>query len=100
VNGMVGENRRNSQSALVFLALVTLTAIELTVIQLDAGRAARITALVGLAIAKVAALLFLFMDLRSAPRAIKLVAAVPLLLAPAVAIVLMMDAVYRVAGGH
>jgi caa(3)-type oxidase subunit IV len=97
VNTMAADDR-HSQYVLVFLVLVTLTALEITVIGFEIGRAARITALVGLAMAKVAALLLFFMHLRSASRSFKLVAAVPLVLAPLVAIVLMMDAVYRAAG--
>jgi caa(3)-type oxidase subunit IV len=96
---MDGDNR-NSQYVLVFLALVTLTAIEITVIRFEISRAARITALAGLAMMKVGALSGYFMDLRSASRGFKLAAAVPLLLAPIVAVVLMMEAVHRVAGAR
>ena len=96
---MEGGNR-NSQVVQVFLALVTLTALEITVIRFEISRAARITALVGLAMAKVGALLVYFLDLRSASRGFKLAAAVPLLLAPIVAVVLMIDAVHRAGGGR
>ena len=91
---------RDSQQILVFLGLVTLTALEITVIGFEIGRAARITALVGLAMAKGATLLLFFMHLRSASRALKLVAAVPLVLAPSFAVVLMVDAVYRATAGR
>ena len=91
---------RNSQYVLVFLVLVTLTAMEVSLIRLDLARAVRITALVGVAMAKAGALLLFFMHLRSESRALKLVASLPLVVAPAFAIVLMLDAVYRVAGGR
>jgi caa(3)-type oxidase subunit IV len=91
---------RNSQYVLVFLVLVTLTAIEVSLIRLDLARAVRVTALVGLAMAKGGALLLFFMHLRSESRALKLMASLPLVVAPALAIVLMLDAVYRVAGGR
>jgi caa(3)-type oxidase subunit IV len=80
-----------------FLVLVLLTALELGVIRLQAGHAARVTALCGLAMAKAALLLWVFMDLRERPRLVKVLALGPLLLAPGFTIVLMLDAVYRVA---
>lgn len=78
-----------------FLALVALTALELGVIGLEVDRAARIAALCGLAMAKAATLLLFFMHLRTESRALKLIAATPMVLAPAFAIVLMADAVFR-----
>jgi caa(3)-type oxidase subunit IV len=84
---------------IVFLALVTLTFMELSVVKLDVERAARIAALSGLAIAKAAAVLLFFMHLRSESRALKLIAVTPIVLAPVFAIILMMDAVFRVRGG-
>jgi caa(3)-type oxidase subunit IV len=99
VNDVAGGDR-NSHYVLVFLVLVTLTAMEVSLIGMDLTRAVRITALAGLAMAKGGALLLFFMHLRSESPALKLVAALPLVVAPAFAIVLMLDAVYRVAGGH
>ncbi len=79
-----------------FVVLLILTALELGVIRrLDVERAARITALVGLAMAKVALLLWVFMDLRGQPRVVKALALGPLLFAPGFTIVLMLDAVHR-----
>jgi len=77
------------------LVLVTLTALELAVIRLEIDHAARVTALCGLAMAKAATLLWVFMDLRAHSRLIKVLALSPLLLAPGFTIVLMLDVVYR-----
>jgi caa(3)-type oxidase subunit IV len=87
-----------SQHIMVFLVLVTVTTLEVSVSQLAFARAVRITALAGLVIAKVAAVMLFFMRLRSESRALRLTAAVPLVLAPAFAVVLMLDAIYRVVG--
>jgi len=79
-----------------FFVLVALTALELGVIRRpDVEHAARITALCGLAMAKVALLLWVFMDLRAQPRVVKVLALSPLLFAPGFTIVLMLDTVHR-----
>ena len=83
-----------------FLVLVMLTALELGVIRLAVEHAARVTALCGLAMAKAALLLWVFMDLRERPRLVKVLALGPLLLAPGFTIVLMLDAVYRLAAAR
>jgi caa(3)-type oxidase subunit IV len=95
VNGTSHSHDGPRPHLLVFAALVAMTALELGVLRLDVGRAARVTALCGLAMAKAAALLLFFMDLRAASRALRLTAALPLVIAPAFAIVLMIDAVFR-----
>jgi caa(3)-type oxidase subunit IV len=92
--------RRRSRYVGAFLVLVALTALELTTIRLDVERAARITALVGLAMGKAAILLWLFMDLRTQSRMVRVLALSPLVLAPGFTIVLMLDAVYRIAGAR
>ena len=79
-----------------FLVLLILTALELGVIRLEVEHAARITALCGLAMAKAALLLWVFMDLRERPRLVKVLMLAPLLFAPGLTIVLMLDAVHRV----
>jgi len=80
-----------------FFVLLILTALELGVIRrLDVERAARITALVGLAMAKAALLVWVFMDLRAQPRVVKALALAPLFFAPGFTIVLMLDVVYQV----
>jgi caa(3)-type oxidase subunit IV len=86
---------------LVFLALAAITALELAVAGQHggAGQAARVTALVGLAMAKVTLILFFFMRLRLESRALQLVALVPVVVPPLFAVVLMLDAVFRVRGG-
>ena len=85
---------------LAFVALVLLTLLELGVVQLSGARAARVTALAGLAMAKVATLLLVFMHLRHEARALRLIAALPIVLAPGFAVALMLDAVFRVTGGR
>lgn len=82
------------------LVLVTLTALELGVIRLEIDHAARVTALCGLAMAKAAVLLWVFMDLRARPRFIQVLALSPLLLAPGFTIVLMLDVVHRSFGAR
>jgi heme/copper-type cytochrome/quinol oxidase subunit 4 len=78
-----------------FAGLVALTALELVVIRLPVERAARITALSGLAITKVAILLLVFMRLPREPRALRLGLLLPFLLAPAFVVVLMLEAAFR-----
>jgi heme/copper-type cytochrome/quinol oxidase subunit 4 len=92
--------RRGLRYVLPFLVLVALTALELGAIRFNIERAARVTALAGLAMAKAAVLLFVFMDLRSEARALKLLALVPMVLAPVLTVVLMLDAVFRVRAGR
>jgi caa(3)-type oxidase subunit IV len=92
--------RRRAGYVGAFLVLVTLTALELTAIRLDVERAARITALVGLAMAKAAILLWVFMDLRTQSRMLRVLALSPLVLAPGFTIILMLDAVHSVARGR
>jgi caa(3)-type oxidase subunit IV len=86
------------QHLVTFAALVALTALELGAARLGIDRAARIAALSGLAMAKAATLLLFFMHLRAESRALKLMAVIPLVVAPPFAIVLMLDAVFRVRG--
>jgi cytochrome c oxidase subunit IV len=82
-----------------FASLVALTALELGVFHLSGDRAARVTALAGLAMTKAAVVLAIFMDLRTSPRALKLAALLPLLLAPGFAVVLMLEAAFRARQG-
>jgi len=90
--------RQSWSDAVVYLVLVTFTAMEISLVGLDVERALRIMALVGLAIGKAGALLIFFMRLRFESATLRFVAAVPIALAPAFAIVLMLDAVYRAVG--
>lgn len=91
--GSRGTSTLRASSA--FAALVAITALELAVVQLPIERAARITALVGLGVTKVATVLMLFMNLRGEPRGLRLGMLLPLLLAPGFAVVLMLDAAFR-----
>jgi caa(3)-type oxidase subunit IV len=92
--------RQTWSDAVVYLVLVTFTAMELSLVHAGTDRALRVMALVGLAMAKGGAVLIYFMRLRSESALLRFVAAVPLVLAPAFAVVLMLDAVYRVAGAR
>jgi heme/copper-type cytochrome/quinol oxidase subunit 4 len=78
----------------VFLALVALTAAELLVATAGGERAARITALAGLLMAKVALVLTFFMRARASRRAARL-ALVALVAAAGFAVVLMLEAASR-----
>jgi len=78
-----------------FIALVALASCELWVIGLTAGRAARITALAGLLMAKVGLVLAFFMRGRANRRASWLVLTA-IGLATGAAVVLMLDTVFRV----
>jgi caa(3)-type oxidase subunit IV len=85
----------------LFLALVLLTTLELGIAtRLDAERAIRITALCGLAIAKGTLLLWWVMHLGRQPLRLRLVVLTPLVFSAGLAVVLMLDAVVRLAGGR
>jgi heme/copper-type cytochrome/quinol oxidase subunit 4 len=88
------------QQVLVFLALAALTGLELAVAHAGAATAARATALVGLAMAKVTLVLLFFMRLRLESLALRLAALVPLVVSPPLAVVLMLDAMFRMRGGR
>jgi hypothetical protein len=78
-----------------FGALIAMTAGELLIAGMSAGRAARITALAGLLIAKVALVLSFFMQARASRRAAAAVV-VSIGFAAAAAVVLMLETVFRV----
>jgi cytochrome c oxidase subunit IV len=79
----------------VFALLVALTACELLVPGMDAGRAARITALAGLLLAKVGLVLSFFMRARASRRAARLTL-LAVGVAAGAAVVLMLETVFRV----
>ena len=82
----------------VFLALVALTAAELGLVYVPGiARSALIAGLVLLAVAKAALVLFFFMHLAGERRALKLTVLLPFLLPALFALVLMGDAVWRLA---
>jgi cytochrome c oxidase subunit IV len=78
------------------LALLALTALEVGVVDLPVDRSARITALVGLSMTKLLLVLTTFMRLRREPGILRFAVIAPLLLAPAFAVALMLDVVFRV----
>jgi heme/copper-type cytochrome/quinol oxidase subunit 4 len=84
------------RQVLAFALLLGLTALEVVVAGLEVDRAARVTALVGLATTKVGVVLRFFMGVGREPRVLRLAAYAPLLLAPIVAVALLLDAVVRV----
>jgi heme/copper-type cytochrome/quinol oxidase subunit 4 len=87
--------RGSERYLMTFAVLLAFTALELAVVHLEVGRAARITALAGLAISKVALVLWLFMGLREEPRELRATALLPFLVAPAFAVVLMLETAFR-----
>jgi uncharacterized membrane protein affecting hemolysin expression len=78
----------------LFLLLAALTAAELWVSGMEAGRAARITALSGLLIAKVGFVISWVMRARASRPAARLAMAA-IALAAGAAVVLMLDVVFR-----
>jgi hypothetical protein len=79
----------------VFVLLAALTACELGVAGMDAGRAALITALAGLLMAKVGMVLSFFMRRRASRRAARLTL-LAIGMAAGAAVVLMLETVFRV----
>ena len=88
-------SRESLRYLTAFAAMVTITTLELVVIQLPVERAARITALCGLAATKAAVVLMAFMNLRGEARGLRLGVLAPMLLAPGFAVVLMLEAAFR-----
>jgi cytochrome c oxidase subunit IV len=76
--------------------LLALTALEVGVVGLPIDRAARITALVGLAMTKALVMLAAFMRIGRESRILRFALLVPLVLAPGFAVALMLDAAFRV----
>jgi caa(3)-type oxidase subunit IV len=90
--------RQSWSDVMVYLVLVTFTAMEISLVHLDVERALRIMALAALAMGKGGALLLFFMRLRAESATLRFIAAVPIAIAPLFAVVLMLDAVYRLVG--
>jgi cytochrome c oxidase subunit IV len=78
------------------LGLLALTALEVGVVGLPVDRAARITALVGLAMTKALLVLASFMRMGRESRILRLALLAPLVLAPGFAVALMLDTIFRV----
>jgi hypothetical protein len=79
-----------------FVALIGLTALELVVVGLGMERAARITALAGLLMAKVGLVLFFLMRARENRRGARLLLTA-IAFGAGVAVVLILETAYRVA---
>jgi hypothetical protein len=79
-----------------FAALMGLTALELIVVGLGMGRAARITTLAGLLMAKVGLVLFALMRARQSRRSARLLLTA-IAFGAGVGVVLMLETAYRVA---
>ncbi len=87
---------RTGRLLFALVALLALTALEVGVVGLPIDRAARITALVGLAMTKALVMLAAFMRIGRESRILRLALLVPLVLAPGFAVALMLDAAFRV----
>jgi hypothetical protein len=87
---------RPRRLAAALLGLLALTVLELTIVGLPVDRAARITALVGLAMTKALVVLTAFMRIGRESRLLRAAVLVPLVLVPGFAVALMLDAVFRV----
>ncbi len=85
-----------SEHALVFLALVVLTGLELTVAKVPGvGHRALVSALVVLAVSKAALIGLFFMHLKYETRSLKLTVLLPLLAPALYAVALIADATWR-----
>jgi heme/copper-type cytochrome/quinol oxidase subunit 4 len=94
----VGNERPVWRYLASLLVLLALTACELAVARLSgvpATRAARVTALAGLAMLKATVVLAFFMELKGAGRGLKRVALLPIVVAPPIAVVFMLEAAWR-----
>lgn len=80
----------------VFVALVVLTALELGVVKAGIGRGLTISALIGLALAKAAAVALWYMHLADESKILRWIVATTLLsFPPLYALVLIAEAVFR-----
>jgi hypothetical protein len=77
------------------IGMLALTALEISVVGLPVDRAARITALVGLALTKALVVLTAFMRIGRESRVLRSALIVPLVVAPGFAVALMLDAAFR-----
>jgi cytochrome c oxidase subunit IV len=84
-----------ARGLMTFAVLLGLTALELAVIGLEVERAARVTALAGLAMTKAALVLWLFMRLKDEPLRLRATVVLPFLIAPGFAIVLMLETAFQ-----
>jgi caa(3)-type oxidase subunit IV len=93
---MTTTTSKRKQYMMVFFALIILTVLELTVVYLGISRALLISALIGLAIAKAAAVALYFMHLREETSQLRWIVGGTLLsFPPLYAFVLIAEAIYR-----
>ena len=87
---------KRKQYMMVFFSLIVLTILELAVVKVDVSKALMISALIGLAIAKAAAVALYFMHLRDEKRPLRWIVGGTLLsFPPLYAFVLIAEALYR-----
>ena len=87
---------KRKQYMMVFFALIILTALELAVVKVDVSKHMMISALIGLALAKAAAVALYFMHLREERRPLRWIVGGTLLsFPPLYAFVLIAEALYR-----
>jgi cytochrome c oxidase subunit 4 len=79
----------------VFVALIVLTGIELGVVYAGLPKSTLIVLLIGLALAKAAAVALWFMHLADERRVLRLMVGLPLLFPPLYAVVLIAESLYR-----
>ncbi|GAC1393985.1 MAG: hypothetical protein NVSMB47_02260 [Polyangiales bacterium] len=82
----------------VFFILCGLTALELGVVYLHIGRKALYAALIGLALAKAYAVAMYYMHLKGETKIMKVMIYFPLVFPPLYAVILMLEAVFRLLG--
>ena len=87
---------KRKQYMMVFLALIVLTALELAVVYTGISKALLVSALIGLAMAKAAAVALYFMHLREEKKPLRWIVGGTLLsFPPLYAFVLIAEALYR-----
>jgi len=87
---------KRKQYMMVFVALIVLTALELAVVKTHVTKQLMISALIGLALAKAAAVALYFMHLREEKRPLRWIVGGTLLsFPPLYAFVLIAEALYR-----
>jgi caa(3)-type oxidase subunit IV len=92
---------RRRQYILVFFALIVLTLLELGVVRIPMGKGLTVSALVGLALAKAAAVAMYFMHLRDETRVMRwMVGGCLLSIPPLYAFVLIAEAMFRAGLGQ
>ena len=87
---------KRKQYMMVFIALIVLTTLELAVVKVEIEKALMISALIGLALAKAAAVALYFMHLREERKPLRWIVGGTLLsFPPLYAFVLIAEALYR-----